>query len=278
MLDFTQNFLYRFRLISFSFYRYIYFKCTIFFPQITSKMRDLKQCLIDLLRSGGISVGDNQHSAAAAATNPTSKLQHKPKKLHEYTAADCNKAFLRKYYDVGVSGYPPAAAAAANKNNEIIYFNENLTMTSKYDMRQYPLSRYPSCPLSSFSNSDDSVSPQSSRSDHQNHVDDSEESSSRRFDYSSSEDDRATLINCFHSSRPNEHLNCYENGGAIGDEEDHLDSFCTLCTSSFSYNKCCRYCDNSLCGSQCNSEHTASLKIHKNHIPTPMQRNNLALR
>lgn len=31
-----------------------------------------------------------------------------------------------------------------------------------------------------------------------------------------------------------------------------LDSFCTLCTSSFSYNRC-QHCENSSCGSKCNS-------------------------
>ncbi|XP_075158533.1 espin protein forked isoform X2 [Haematobia irritans] len=220
-------------------------------------MRDIKQCLIDLLRSGGISVGDNQNSTNH---NPTSQLHYKPKKLHEYTADDCNKAFLRKYYDGGLGG--GLNAYNLHKNNEVIYFNENLTMTSKYDMRHYPLSRYPSCPLSAFSNSDDSVSPQSSRSD--NHLDDSEES--RRFDYSSSDDDRNTLINCFHS--PNRNCSCCEND-VNGGGDDHLDSFCTLCTSSFSYN---------CCGSQCNSEHSSSLKVERNYLPTLMHHNNLDLR
>lgn len=228
-------------------------------------MRDLKQCLMDLLRSGGIGVGDNTN---LNSTNTTSKLLHKqqqrhnkPKKLHEYTAADCNKAFLRKYYDVG-NPFP-----RSNATNEVIYFNENLTMTSKYDMGRYPqLNRYPSCPLSNIGNSDDSVSPTSSRSDNHN-TDDSE--LSRRFDYSSSEDDRATLVDCFHRTNAL-HISGFDD---IDGAEDQLDSFCTLCTSSFSYNKCCRYCDNSRCGSQCNSEHTASLrKVQRNPQATVAKR------
>lgn len=226
-------------------------------------MRDIKQCLIDLLRSGGISVGDSHNSP----TTPTSKISHKPKKLHEYTAADCNAAFLRKYYEVGNGGFN------AN-NNGIIYFNENLTMTSKYDMRQFPMNRYSSCPLSTFSNSDDSVSPPPS-SKSENHPT-TEDTESFQYDYSS-EDDRDTLIDCCsHTNNPvNADLparNCCDNDEAL------LDSFCTLCTSSFSYNKCCRYCDNSQCGSKCNSErgsHTSRKSQH--HVPT-IQRNNLNLR
>lgn len=242
-------------------------------------MRDLKQCLIDLLRSGGISVGDQQNANAT----PTSKVQHKPKKLHEYTAADCNAAFLRKYYDVGSaegggggSGGVGGVANYPTNKNGIIYFNENLSMTSKYDMRQYHLNRFPPCPLSTFSHSDDSISPQSSKSDRNNHTD--IDSESGRFEYSSSsDDDRATLINCY--GRRHDH----DDDDELDNVDAQLDSFCTLCTSSFSYNKCCRYCDNSHCGSQCNSvdgsQMSASLKIQKYPgAPATIQRNNLDLR
>lgn len=211
-------------------------------------MRDLKQCLLDLLRSGGISVGDNTNPTTTQALSTSKNLQ-KPKKLHEYTAADCNAAFLRKYYEVGNGGFNC-------QNNEVIYFNENLTMTSKYDMRQFPLNRYPSCPLSTFSNSDDSVSPPSSKSDNHATTDDTE---SFRYDYSS-EEDRTTLVDyCTHNNNPDS-VNLPSKHNCDADDA-LLDSFCTLCTSSFSYNKCCRYCDNSQCGSKCNSErssHTSS--------------------
>lgn len=224
-------------------------------------MRDLKQCLMDLLRSGGISVGDNHHTP----TTPTSKVSQKPKKLHEYTAADCNAAFLRKYYEVGNGGFNAG-------NNGVIYFNENLTMTSKYDMRQFPVNRYPSYPLSTLSNSDDSISPPSSNSE--NHPT-TEETESCRYDYSS-EDDRDTLIdNCPHNNPANmdmQAINC------CNSNEDILDSFCTLCTSSFSYNKCCRYCDNSQCGSKCNSERSSQTSRNSQHLVPTMQRNNLNLR
>ncbi|XP_023294677.2 probable cyclin-dependent serine/threonine-protein kinase DDB_G0292550 isoform X1 [Lucilia cuprina] len=233
-------------------------------------MRDLKQCLLDLLRSGGISVGDNSNTNNSQVM-PTSKISHKPKKLHEYTAADCNAAFLRKYYEVGNGG------GFSAPNNGIIYFNENLTMTSKYDMRQFPMNRYPSCPLSTFSNSDDSVSPPSSKSDNHNTTDDTE---SCRYDDYSSEEDRTTLIDyCTHNNPDNvidPTHNCCEADDAL------LDSFCTLCTSSFSYNKCCRYCDNSQCGSMCNSERSSHISRRSqpphNLLNSTLQRNNVNLR
>lgn len=228
-------------------------------------MRDLKQCLMDLLRSGGISVGDNNNTNSKQAM-PTSKFLPKPKKLHEYTAADCNAAFLRKYYEVGNGFNAP--------NNGVIYFNENLTMTSKYDMRQFPLNRYPSCPVSTLSNSDDSVSPPSSKSDNHVTTDDSE---SCRYEYSS-EEDRTTLIDyCTHNNLKSIKVPSY-NCCAV-DDDALLDSFCTLCTSSFSYNKCCRYCDNSQCGSKCNSERSShtSRSSHPN-LTNANQRNNVNLR
>ena len=229
-------------------------------------MRDLKQCLLDLLRSGGISVGDNNNSGNNNNTSqamPTSKNSQKPKKLHEYTAADCNAAFLRKYYEVGGNG-----AGFNAPNNGVIYFNENLTMTSKYDMRQFPMNRYPSCPLSTFSNSDDSVSPPSSKSDNPVTTDDTES-----CPYSS-EEDHTTLIDycALHNNNPNNlgamlH-NCCDNDDTL------LDSFCTLCTSSFSYNKCCRYCDNSQCGSKCNSENGSHTSRDSQELVPTIQRNN----
>lgn len=228
-------------------------------------MRDLKQCLLDLLRSGGISVGDNSNSGNnTSQAMPTSKNSQKPKKLHEYTAADCNAAFLRKYYEVGGGN----GAGFNVPNSGVIYFNENLTMTSKYDMRQFPMNRYPSCPLSTFSNSDDSVSPPSSKSDNPVTTDDTES-----CPYSS-EEDRTTLIDycALHSNNPNNlgailH-NCCDNDDTL------LDSFCTLCTSSFSYNKCCRYCDNSQCGSKCNSENGSHTSRDSQELVPTIQRNN----
>uniref|UniRef100_A0A1B0BK39 Uncharacterized protein n=1 Tax=Glossina palpalis gambiensis TaxID=67801 RepID=A0A1B0BK39_9MUSC len=157
------------------------------------KMRDLKQCLIDLLRTGGLSTGE-KHSSRTAAITPRSPP--KLKKLYEYTAADCNAAFLRKYNNIANS-----------------HTGDNHT------------------------------------------TDDSE---SGRYDYSS--DDCDTLIECCsHDTINSSKVNGLQANNEI---EAQLDSFCTLCTSSFSYNKCCRYCDSSHCGSKCNSE-TSSLANSK---------------
>ncbi|KAL9878263.1 uncharacterized protein ACN2A1_010778 isoform 3-T3 [Glossina fuscipes fuscipes] len=211
------------------------------------KMRDLKQCLIDLLRTGGLSTGEKHSSRTAAIT---SRSPPKLKKLYEYTAADCNAAFLRKYNNIANSH----TGGNNNNNNAIIYFNENLTMTSKYDVHHFPLGRHPSCSMGAFYRSDDSVSPQSSNSD--NHTTDDSESG--RYDYSS--DDCDTLIECCsHDTINSSKVNGLQANNEI---EAQLDSFCTLCTSSFSYNKCCRYCDSSHCGSKCNSE-TSSLANSK---------------
>lgn len=246
-------------------------------------MRDLKQCLMDLLRSGGLTVGDNNNPNTTTQVMPTSKMSHKPKKLHEYTAADCNAAFLRKYYEVGNSSGGSVFNPPTSNNANVIYFNENLTMTSKYDMRQFPLNRYPSCPLSTFSNSDDSVSPASSKSDNHNSTDETE---SCRYDYSSEEDQTTLIDYCTHNNHDNVErmmpsYNCCAIDGDVDDDEDDaealLDSFCTLCTSSFSYNKCCRYCDNSQCGSKCNSERSSHISRHSQLLNT-IQRNKGNLR
>lgn len=274
-------------------------------------MRDLKQRLFDLLRSGGISVGDNNSNNNGnnnGNSNGNSVAQHhhlqqhqqqqqqllysplhaqqKPKKLHEYTAADCNAAFLRKYHDLSISRErekererDEERLREANGAGNVIYFNENLSMTSKYNVRQYPLTRYPSCPLSSFG-----MSPP--------HADGSagsslaEDTESDRYNFCSDEDQssNAHTLKLHHRSNSNNIPCLAMNGDGDGvvngivngvvdvdmvmsmadvdaevdldddQAESQLDSFCTLCTSTFSYNKCCRYCDNSLCGSKCNSE------------------------
>lgn len=252
-------------------------------------MRDLKQRLFDLLRSGGISVGDNNNnnnnSNPSGNNNnnnngvpqmqilPHHQLQQqqqqhsplhpmsKPKKLHEYTAADCNAAFLRKYHELSINRAKDRERELEldlepNGASNVIYFNENLSMTSKYNVRQFPLTRYPSCPLSGFG----MTPPRAEGSAGSSLAEDTE---SDRYNFCSDEDQSSnahTLKLRCHKL----HMDTDAEAGADADmdgdldDEDHaesqLDSFCTLCTSTFSYNKCCRYCDNSLCGSKCNSE------------------------
>lgn len=201
-------------------------------------MRDLKQCLIDLLRTGGLTTTDTTNSITGKQINK-SKLSQKPKKLYEYTVVDCNADLMRKYNNIDTDG-----GGAFNNSNSIIYFNENLTMTSKYNVRRYPLHRYFSYPVSSYSNSDDSISPQSSKSG--NHITDDGESG--HYDYSS-DDDRDTLVDsCDHNSTKNRKTKMPQ---LMCNIEDNLDSLCTLCTSSFSYNNCC---SSSQCSSTCNSD------------------------
>ncbi|KAM8721319.1 hypothetical protein ACLKA7_007226 [Drosophila subpalustris] len=255
-------------------------------------MRDLKQRLFDLLRSGGISVGDNNNgSSTGVPQSHQQQQQHhqqtiyspiqpvaKPKKLHEYTAADCNAAFLRKYHDLSISRAREGDTERQQQQNQerqhanVIYFNENLSMTSKYNVRQFPLTRYPSCPLSSFGMSSQRGAEGSAGSSL------AEDTESDRYNFCSDEDQssnaRTLKIRC-RKLRMDADVDISGNGDgdvdADLDLDDHaesqLDSFCTLCTSTFSYNKCCRFCDNSLCGSKCNSErgsHASRISCHLN--------------
>ncbi|KAH8414697.1 hypothetical protein KR215_000417, partial [Drosophila sulfurigaster] len=313
-------------------------------------MRDLKQRLFDLLRSGGISVGDNNNAGGNSSSNNNNnnnnnngishpqllqQQQHqqqqqmiysplqpmpKPKKLHEYTAADCNAAFLRKYHDLSISrerdrdrdrdadrllrerdgemerGQRELNNGAAN----VIYFNENLSMTSKYNVRQFPLTRYPSCPLSSFGisphrqggeggSAGSSLAEEDTESDRYNFCSDEDQSSNAQtlklrchkllhLDTEPDDDDDEDRMpdhnGCEgHNERNLQHIDDDEQP----ESESQLDSFCTLCTSTFSYNKCCRFCDNSLCGSKCNSErgsHASRLSCNLNGSQYPGGDNN----
>ncbi|KAH8274190.1 hypothetical protein KR018_001602 [Drosophila ironensis] len=254
-------------------------------------MRDLKQRLFDLLRSGGNN--NNHHNNNSGNNNHgVPHTQHsqipaqKPKKLHEYTAADCNAAFLRKYHDLSISRdvrdkerereRERAAPAHSHSHGHgpapnVIYFNENLSMASKYNVQPFPpLTRYPSCPLSSFGAPGavtiEGGSAGSSLGEEEEELDaeaEAEDTESEAYNFCSDEDDAQTLKLRHHRHGMDLELSSNHNlagmGIGIGDEdedqaESQLDSFCTLCTSTFSYNKCCRFCDNSLCGSKCNSE------------------------
>ncbi|KAH8356526.1 hypothetical protein KR084_010792, partial [Drosophila pseudotakahashii] len=265
-------------------------------------MRDLKQRLFDLLRSNGSGSnnnnsggGSNSNTNNSSHSNPNkANVQHlpaqKPKKLHEYTAADCNAAFLRKYHDLSISrdrdremdrsrsrnrereraGPGHGSGAPPGQSPNVIYFNENLSMASKYSVRPFPLTRYPSCPLSSFG-----ISPGSQGSQgHQpqegsagSSLGEEEDTESEEPYHFCSDEDRSTSHTQTIKMRRHHHHGILDMNPPSANEEadledmehleraeSQLDSFCTLCTSTFSYNKCCRYCENSLCGSKCNSE------------------------
>ncbi|SPP77963.1 Hypothetical predicted protein [Drosophila guanche] len=145
----------------------------------------------------------------------------------------------------------------------VIYFNENLSMASKYNVRQFPLTRYPSCPLSSFGLSPTSPATHNGPSHEgagsagsslgEEEEDDTE---SDRYNFCSDED-QSSNTQTLKIGRHSHDMDMDVDGDVdVEDDraESQLDSFCTLCTSTFSYNKCCRFCDNSLCGSKCNSE------------------------
>ncbi|EDW27762.1 GL19881 [Drosophila persimilis] len=289
-------------------------------------MRDLKQRLFDLLRSGGNNNNNNNnnnsHNNNSVGCNQNNQngiphIQHtiqqlpaaqKPKKLHEYTAADCNAAFLRKYHDLSISrgmglelNGRERERGARDRGREkdrdrerelewerererqlphgganVIYFNENLSMASKYNVRQFPLTRYPSCPLSSFGLP---PSPHDGHEGHEGHAgleghqgsagsslgeeeeEEEEDTESERYNFCSDEDQSSNTQTL--KIRHSHDMDLDADGDVEGDgdvdveddrAESQLDSFCTLCTSTFSYNKCCRFCENSLCGSKCNSE------------------------
>ncbi|KAH8387198.1 hypothetical protein KR093_005452 [Drosophila rubida] len=275
-------------------------------------MRDLKQRLFDLLRSGGISVGDNNNAGGNSNSNGNNNgISHpqllqqqqqqqqmiysplqpmpKPKKLHEYTAADCNAAFLRKYHDLSISRDRDRDrdrdAERLDRERErelnngaanVIYFNENLSMTSKYNVRQFPLTRYPSCPLSSFGISSQrggeaggsagsSLGEEDTESDRYNFCSDEDQSSNaqtlklRCHKLHLDTAPQAGVADEGDANLVHIDADLDDDDDDVDDDDDEhaesqLDSFCTLCTSTFSYNKCCRFCDNSLCGSKCNSE------------------------
>ncbi|EDW46252.1 GM13501 [Drosophila sechellia] len=252
-------------------------------------MRDLKQRLFDLLRSGGNNNSSSNNNSGSNGSNSNTNNScnshqnksnnqthatpaQKPKKLHEYTAADCNAAFLRKYHDLSISRdremdrerdrERERAGPGQVQSPNVIYFNENLSMASKYNVRPFPLARYPSCPLSSFGLSPGSGRPEGSAG---SSLGEEEDTESEPYHFCSDEDHSShtqTIKLRRHQNGHHGHhgLDLMEpsvnEDADLEDEqaESQLDSFCTLCTSTFSYNKCCRFCENSLCGSKCNSE------------------------
>lgn len=249
-------------------------------------MRDLKQRLFDLLRSSGNNSshnnGNNSSNSSHGNSHHTQHGSHvpaqKPKKLHEYTAADCNAAFLRKYHDLSISrdrelhrerdrererAAPGAGAAlGASQVPNVIYFNENLSMASKYSVRPFLLTRYPSCPLNSFGPSQSGRRNEGSAGSSLGEDDEEEEEEAEETEYFCSDEDHSSHTQMLKLRHHHDHdmdmpADREDQDQDLQDDdpaESQLDSFCTLCTSTFSYNKCCRFCENSLCGSKCNSE------------------------
>jgi len=123
-------------------------------------------------------------------------------------------------------------------------------------VRPFPLTRYPSCPLSSFGMSQGAGGRQEGSAG--SSLGEEEDTESEPYHFCSDED-RSSHTETVKMRRHHGIMGIDPSVNEDADlEDDHaesqLDSFCTLCTSTFSYNKCCRYCENSLCGSKCNSE------------------------
>ncbi|XP_053948090.1 probable serine/threonine-protein kinase DDB_G0282963 isoform X2 [Anastrepha ludens] len=188
-------------------------------------MRDLKECLMDLLRTRGISVGE------------------------QFTQCT-DRNFSKRHYNFKTIRGLSTELDSSNSDiisGPIIHFNENLSMARRFNMRNFASCRYTSCP--------------SSRT--------SLESSLRNDERNLSSGDDSLPRKSFHCSR-----NCICQAaveGSTSDDGTQLDSFCTLCTSSFSYTNCCGYSSNACSdsNSECilgsNSNSRKRLKQSKRH-------------
>lgn len=184
-------------------------------------MFDLKTCFLDLLR---VQVNGNSSSTP------------KPKKsLKEFSNRYASNNFMKKYNDIS-----------------IIHFNENMSMQSRNTTlqklsagRQYS-GVFQTSPLNrSFENT-------------MNHSPKNRKGGATRRDmdvetvcYDFSSDDRLSEDNNSVA------LMTSDDDGETGVNEfsdvatgSPLDSFCTLCTSSFSFNNC-KNCDGNSCSSKC---------------------------
>lgn len=195
-------------------------------------MFDLKMCLLDFMRLS---------SSAGSPPPPT-----KPKKSLREISDRYSSQYMQKYNDVN-----------------IIYFNENMSMTSKNNTVNFS-----SCPIGSFKPSPLNKSFSNRRK------------SIREwgvetvcFDFSS--DDRCngrgsgsggggaststgtpSDISLISPNDSGAECLCNFSENAL---TGPLDSFCTLCTSSFSFSKCNK-CDESTCSSKCHSADDKSLR------------------
>lgn len=179
-------------------------------------MFDLKMCLLDFM-----------HLSSSATPKPRKSLKEISNRYSSH--------YMQKYNDVN-----------------IIYFNENMSMTSKCNTIKFsgcPIGTFKPSPMNqSFSNRKKSIREWGTET--------------VAFDFSS--DDRATSVPSGTSSSSTGTSKNDGNDDCNSDNEEwlcnfgenatsvNLDSFCTLCTSSFSFNNCNK-CDESTCGSKCHS-------------------------
>ncbi|GAB0094025.1 uncharacterized protein DMENIID0001_092350 [Sergentomyia squamirostris] len=153
------------------------------------------------------------------------QVSPKPKKSLKEMSTRYSSNFMQKYNDVN-----------------IIHFNENMSMASKgstlkFSARARVPGAFRTSPISnSFTNRSKSGS---------------------IFDgaacYEFSSDDRGTddtLTSCTEDTDEGEEGGRYSDTRATASP---MDSFCTLCTSSFSFNNC-NACEGSACSSKCSAE------------------------
>lgn len=186
----------------------------------SNKMLDLKMCLLDFM---GLSTNNQkQRNAKKVETN----------------------RYAHKYNDAN-----------------IIYFNENMSMTSKCNtikFSRYPPSNFKTNPLNMCLSNRNKTMREWMNGSVQSPLDNEIFSSTENTVAEISSSDDLTATTKSESITTNSPVSessiretetddclCLYNGAG-------LDSFCTLCTSSFSFNRCNR-CEESSCGSKCNS-------------------------
>lgn len=177
-------------------------------------MFDLKMCLLDFMR---------------LSTNSP-----KPRKSLKEISNRYSSQYMQKYNDVN-----------------IIYFNENMSMTSKSNTIKFarcPTGNFKPSPMNnSFSNRKKSI----------------REFGIETAYYDFSSDDRTTITSTTNSPASESSNRETETDDCLCEYSDcavtnGLDSFCTLCTSSFSFNQCNR-CEKSSCSSKCDMSINGSL-------------------
>lgn len=185
-----------------------------------SKMFDLKTCFLDLL---GVQVGGN------AGNTP------KPKKsLKEFSNRYTSNNFMKKYNDIN-----------------IIQFNENMSMQSRNASLQklVPGHRYPGV----FQTSPINRSFDNTLRKERHPSSFSRSARDRDMDvetvcYDFATDGTSTIGTTSDDGETG--VNEDEEFSDVGATGSPLDSFCTLCTSSFSFNNC-KNCDGNSCSSKC---------------------------
>jgi hypothetical protein len=199
-----------------------YFKTSFIITIDSSKMFDFKMCLLDLIRI---------------------QMQPKPRKSLKEISSRYSDDYLKKYNDINV-----------------IHFNENMSMVNKMNNI-----RFAPCPRN-FQLTQPKQIPGTMGFGGTTRNKSLREWGVETVSFDFSSDDRQTpstftaATSTPISSSSSSHLNdSSDEGNADLSDALGFDSFCTLCTSSFSFNNC--NCEKSICGSKCSSS-TGTTKIN----------------